>query len=288
MATGTTNDFNYSRDEIITAAYRKVGALADDEVVTASMLQHGIKALNAIVRSFDLKQAHVWKVSNEPRVTFLSANTWRYTLSTTVLEVISATYRTAEGVDYPLDVLDAREWAAIPDKYVTGDPACVYIEPRRDITATPEMLIWPAPSTVGTYSVVTGTDGSTYACVKAHTSDSTNRPITGVNYLEYWAATGSGPSSWVTATGYTSAEQIRLVAKTPLADFDLATDNADLPSGFGNYLVYRLANDLADDYHLPLDERQRLQFQAKQYYEEVFPYQVAPASTSIHNKHRFI
>ena len=42
--------------------------------------------------------------------------------------------------------------------------------------------------------------------------------------------------------------------QNPLTDFDLADDNADLPAGFGLYLIYRLlANDWADNYGLPLE-----------------------------------
>ena len=117
MAVGTTNDFNYSRDDIINNALRKIGALAREDNADAATLQQGIQALNGIIRALDLRNPNIWKISNEPRVTMLFANVWRYTLSATILEVVSASYRDAQGTDTPLTVLDARGYAAIPDKY---------------------------------------------------------------------------------------------------------------------------------------------------------------------------
>ena len=101
--------------------------------------------------------------------------------------------------------------------------------------------------------------------------------------MQYWIATGSSPSVWAVDTAYTAAQAIHLTIKTPLADFDLATDNADLPAGFGLYLIYRLANDWSDDFGLPIDDRERLTRQMKAAYDEVFPYHVG-TSTNYHNR----
>ena len=287
MATGTTNDFNYTRDDIINAALRKCGALAVEDVADAARLQEGIKHLNGVIKALDLRNPNIWKISTDPLVTFLAANTWRYSLSTSILEVAKAYFRDATGVDYPLTVIDATDYARIPDKYETGDPECVYITTRRDLATAAEMKVWPTPSSVTTTSVITGTDSSVYSCVKAHTAATANRPITGGNYKEYWSLQGSGPSVWAADTAYTSGEQIRIVAKTPLMDFDLATDNADLPAGFGLYLIYRLANDWADDFGLPLDERERLTRQMNKAYDEVFPYHLGN-SDNYHNRTQYI
>mgnify|MGYP001178302781 CR=1 FL=1 len=286
MATGTTNDFNYSRNDIINGALQKVGAIAREDVADAATLQNGIKALNGVIRALDLRNPNIWKIANDPLVTFLSANTWRYTSNANMLEVVSAVYRDAQGIDTPLDVIDANQYASIPDKYEAGTPECVYVPQRRDITSTTEFLIWPSPSSVTATSVVTGTNSTVYSCVKAHTSESATRPISGARYAQYWTATGTSPSAWATSTAYTSGEHIRFTAKTPLADFDLATDNADLPAGFGLYLIYRLANDWSDDYHLPLDERARLRQQMNDAYAEVFPYHLGQAD-SYHNRTRY-
>ena len=56
-------------------------------------------------------------------------------------------------------------------------------------------------------SIVIGTDDTDYYCTAAHTSASTNKPITGADYADYWSANGTKGegSAWVTATSYVKA-----------------------------------------------------------------------------------
>jgi hypothetical protein len=57
-------------------------------------------------------------------------------------------------------------------------------------------------------SEVTGTTaGHIFTCIRAHTSSSTTRPITGAQYPMYWYERGSTGGGWVTATAYTSIGQ---------------------------------------------------------------------------------
>ena len=287
MATGTTNDFNYSRDQIINEALRKLGVLALEDNADAATLQQGIRALNGIIRALDLRNNNIWKLSINPYVVALAANVWQYTISGNMIEIVSANFRDATGVDYPLDVVDAKGYAAIQDKYETGDPEVVFLPVRQDISTTNQLLIWPAPASITTTSKVTGTDSIVYTCIKSHTTSSLTRPVTGASYKQYWTAIGGSGSAWADATDVVGGEQIHIIAKTPLTDFDLADDNADLPAGFGLYLIYRLANDWADNYGLPLEERLRLRQQMKDAYDEVFPYHVGSA-TDYHNRTRYM
>ncbi len=283
MATGTTNDFNYSRDDIINAALRKCGALAVEDVADAARLQEGIKHLNGIVKALDLRNPNIWKIPTEPLVVFLAASTWRYTMSANWVEVVEVVYRDAQGEDWPLTVLNAKDYAQKTDKFATGEPEEIYLPIRRDLASIPEITVWPALNSVTATSVVTGTNALNFSCVAPHTASSDNRPITGTNYAMYWTQTGNNPDTWTTDTDYTCGEQIRMTVKQPLTDFDLADDNADLPAGFGLYLIYRLANDWADDFGLPLEERGRLERQMRMAYDEVFPYHLG-TSDNYHNR----
>lgn len=51
--------------------------------------------------------------------------------------------------------------------------------------------------------VVTGTDGLPYTVKLTHTSDSTNKPITGSNFATYWLLGGLSATTWATSTSYT-------------------------------------------------------------------------------------
>ncbi len=52
-------------------------------------------------------------------------------------------------------------------------------------------------------SVVRGTDGNPYSCLKDHTSSADTRPVTGANWQEYWESGGySSPHDWVENANY--------------------------------------------------------------------------------------
>ena len=67
----------------------------------AATLQQGIRAPNGIIRALDLRNNNIWKLSINPYVVALEANVWQYTISGNMIEIVSAMYRDASGVDYP-------------------------------------------------------------------------------------------------------------------------------------------------------------------------------------------
>jgi hypothetical protein len=287
MATGTTYDFNLSRDEIITQALRKVGGLPQGEVMTAEQLQDGIASLNGIVRREDIRNKQLWKIATDPTYITLVANQTRYTTSnglpSGILDIVSVRYVNSSNQSTPLKVLTVEDYDNIQNKLEQGDPQAIYMDTRRDLTATPTLFVWPVLREVESQSVVTGTDAIVYKCIRSHTADTDNKPITGSQYLQYWEAGGSSPSVWASGTDYTAPQRIALRKRAPLADFDLATDNADFPAGFGLWLTYELAHVLAYDYGVPLDERDSIGRQAQREYDKVFPYLI-PDTTNHHNR----
>jgi hypothetical protein len=52
-------------------------------------------------------------------------------------------------------------------------------------------------------SVVKGSDNNYYTCIVSHTSDSTNEPITGVDWTAFWVLAGASGPSWANSTSYT-------------------------------------------------------------------------------------
>jgi len=63
-------------------------------------------------------------------------------------------------------------------------------------------------------SEVIGSDGLNYECIRPHTSDATNKPVTGADYTTYWTQRGTSGGTWVTATSYTSVNSFDLPART--------------------------------------------------------------------------
>jgi len=60
---------------------------------------------------------------------------------------------------------------------------------------------------INTLSKVVGSDGYSYYCVKPHTSASTNEPVTGDEFQEYWESGESTLTAWVSGASYTSSAQ---------------------------------------------------------------------------------
>lgn len=287
---GKTPDHALTRDQIVEAAYKKIGVLAEGEVLSGDLHLDGVQGLNNIVRELDAVGKWLWAIPATPSSLTLAANRWSYTSTdvtfpTTMLELVTAHYRDAQAQDTQLDIYTTEQYANLLDKLSIGDPKAVYL--TEDIViASKTLYVWPSLASVNTQSVVTGTDTAAWKCIRSHTADSTNRPITGANYLQYWASGGSGAVTWATGTAYTAPQQLMLRFKRQLFDFDTSVDTPDFPQQWNRLLVYRLAHDLADDSSLDLAERAFLDAKARQAYEAIFR-TIAPNVTLIHGKARY-
>lgn len=282
-----TSNFNVTRNEIITLALQNIGVLADGESASGDQITNGIKSLNLIVRELDTSGKWLWGISQTPSTVTLVANQFVYTaaasaIPTDLLQLVRASYRDAQANDWPLDILTTEGYESIGEKVKSGDPRSVFL-PEHKTLSSKTLFVWPMLTSVNTQSVVTGTDAAAWKCIKSHTSDSTNKPITGANYLLYWESGGSGPSSWATATSYTAPQQVRLWYKRPLYDFDAASDNPDFPQQWSRLLIYRLSADLADMYRKSLEERTYFIQKAKGAYEDIYKNSVPPNTTDYHN-----
>jgi len=280
-----TNNFNVTRDELITLAYQDIKVLAEGETLSSDLLITGIKKLNLIIREHDLAGKHLWAIAATPTTIPVVANTFIYTsangLPTTVLGIVSASYRNSAGTDDPLEILTTEQYESLRDKTETGVPKYAYLTENKTITSK-TLYVTPMLSSISTQSVVTGSDAVVYRCIRAHTADTTNKPITGANYLLYWEAGGSGPSVWATGTQYAAPELVRLWFKRPLYDFDAASDNPDMPQGWSHWLQQELSIRLATGHNVPLEKVQMMRSLRNESYERVFR-SVQPQTTKIHN-----
>jgi hypothetical protein len=286
MAVGTTFDFKLTRNDIIEAAYKKIGVLAEGEVLSGELTTDAVRALNMLVREFDVAGKWLWTIPAAPSTVTLVANTWVYTssngLPTNILRLEKATYRDATADDQELEMWTMEQYESKSNKLEIGAPAAVYLTSHITI-GSQTLFVWPTLSSVNTQSEVTGTDALNYRCIRNHTADSTNRPITGANYLQFWEQGGSSGSAWATSTSYTAPQHLRLWFRRPLWDFDGATDNPDFPQSWFRILVYNLAYDLSFDHGIPREQRIDLKQTAKGAFEDIFR-QVQPVATDVHHK----
>lgn len=246
MAVGTTFDQTITRDALIKRAYKDIGALSDDQTLTGIQQQDGEQLLGMIVRELSDDELYIHCKITQSLT--LAANVFAYTTSnglpSSMVELLAVSFRDQSGNDHPVDILTRERYEAIPNKIYNGDPQAVFLTDELSIGSR-TLYAWPAPNTVNTQSVVTGTDASPYKCLRTHLAESVNRPITGANWRLYWEAGGSGPSVWAADTTYTAPEQLRLTYARPLYDFDGAAHNPDIPQSQALFLCYLLCARLA-------------------------------------------
>ena len=269
-------------------AFKDIGVLEDGETLPSSLQADAIFKLNNIIREIDATGKWLW-AEKSTSIT-LVANQWVYTTSdgfpSDLREPDRVTYRDALAQDWPVELLTREGYEAITNKTDQGDPSKVWISVNRAI-GSQILTIWPARATVNTQSVVTGTDAIVYKCIRTHTADSSNHPITGANYPLYWTAGGSSPSTWTSGTSYTAPQQLLIWYRRPLYEFSASSDNPDMPTQWTRLLEYRLAADLADMHGVPLEERSLLAAKANAAYSDIFK-STRPQNTDYHNKASFI
>ena len=246
MSVGTSFDYNLTRDGIVKNAYRKV---TGTEPNTARM-KFGVETLNLIMRELDPESRQLWAVTKDASTITLIANTFLYTtsngLASDILELETMHYRDSSGTDVPVTIGSNRSYEEITDKFSVGDPFFVYLTESIS-PALRQLYIVSALSSVNDQSEVVGTGALNWRCIRTHTADSTNKPVTGDNYLLYWEQAGSSGAAWADGTQYTAPQLLRYTYRRPLWDFDLSRDNPDVPQSWIRQLTYRLASDLADD-----------------------------------------
>lgn len=141
MATSGVYDFNLTRDEIISAALRKLEIYDPDP----AQISYADEALNLIVKSLQSYNVFLW----------------------------------------------AREWVT------------------KGLTAS---------------SVVVGTDGLQYTCIRSHTASSANKPVTGAEWRMYWAQEGTGGAVWADTTAYSCIGDFTVAVETIAIDKMMVRD----------------------------------------------------------------
>lgn len=289
MALGTTFDSTITRNDLIALAFRDLGVLADGETLGAGLLADGITKLNMLTRQQDMEGKLLTVVSATPSTLTLVANTFSYTssngLPTNIYQLSTVSYRNSQAQDTPVKILTQAEYESVVDKISTGDPGAVFLSAHTAV-GSKTLLVTPMLSEVNTQSVVTGSDNGRWKCIKSHTATTTEKPITGANYLLFWESGGTGPSTWAADTDYTAPQHLRLWFRRPIWDFDTSTDTPDLPQGMARWLLYALELDLGPAHGLSIAELGWLERMRDDAWDKLFPGLVAK-TTEYHNKSKF-
>ena len=249
MATSGSRDFITTRNSIIKAALRKVGAVSQGNEPTAEQMNEAAEALNVFVLSLQSRKVFLWTVEDEYLP--LVSGSYSYNLSSDILEVDNLFFR-RDNSDFILESITRDEYKSLQSKKQSGDPTKYYLDKQ---LANPILHLWPVPK--NSTSIVVGTDSNNYLCIKSHTSSSDSKPITGSNWSTYWELTTKSGVTWADSVPYYS-DVLYYSKVLRLQDFDAEGDNPDFPVRWYKALIYGLAFELSHEYGLQLDERNEL------------------------------
>jgi hypothetical protein len=154
MATSNTTIFELTRDNIIAAAMRKCGALAQGQSPTAEDLTNGMQALNALVSEFQTLGMPLWKRTQYSLA--LIASTVSYTIGvgqTTntafPLKIQSAVIRDSSGSAQEVTQLARTEFNLL-NTSSTGKPVQFTYQPFVNYGV---LKVWPSPDQAYTMEI---------------------------------------------------------------------------------------------------------------------------------------
>ena len=135
MATSGTTAFDLQIDDIIEEAYERCGMRTN----SGNDIRSARRSLNLLFSEWGNRGVHLWKVQlNEAT---LVAGQATYTVATDVNDVLEAYIsststagNTASTNDISLTKIDRSAYAALPNKYATGQPSQYYVDRQTDPT----------------------------------------------------------------------------------------------------------------------------------------------------------
>jgi len=142
MATSGTTAFDLQIDDIIEEAYERCGLRTN----SGHDLKSARRSLNLLFSEWGNRGIHLWKVQLNDIA--LVSGTATYSVASNVNDVLEAYIsttstagNTASTNDISLTKIDRSAYAALPNKYSTGQPSQYYV----DRQTTPTITLYVAP-----------------------------------------------------------------------------------------------------------------------------------------------
>jgi hypothetical protein len=139
MATSGTTTFSLTLLEILEDAWERA---TTREIRSGYDFRTATRSYNLLMLDWQSKGYNLWSIASAPLA--LVANQATYTLPTNALEIVVLTYSTSPAGERPLKRMSLPDYAALPNKLVTGTPVS-YLATRN--TSTPTVTLYPIPTT---------------------------------------------------------------------------------------------------------------------------------------------
>lgn len=140
----TDFDYTATRNEIIYAAFRIVGAIEPGEVLSSEMLDQGVKALQLLVKSWSNKNLFLWSFNQSSFSTAANDEIYDTELDQSLMGVDKVWY-VDNNDDIQIRVVTYSEYLDIRTKSTqTGRPYVAAFKP----TPAPSLYLWPKPDAI--------------------------------------------------------------------------------------------------------------------------------------------
>jgi len=149
MATGSTDTFEESRDQICASGLENVGAIGPGETRNANnsvLFDMAARALNRVVKSIDKDGQRLWRIVR--RTTTTTAATASFTLATDVLDLDGPAAYSRSGQTARTQILPMSrdDYMRLADRTTAGIPRQYYVERTLSIKT---VYLWPVPDATG-------------------------------------------------------------------------------------------------------------------------------------------
>jgi hypothetical protein len=205
MATSGVSYYQLTRDQIITAAIRKLGGIAEGQTPSAQNLADGQVALNGVIAQLKAIGMPLWARSEytfTPTTSTYTIGTG-YTLSTVYPVRMLQAYRTENSTKIGMEIVAREDFNTLPSNS-TGSPIKLNYRPYINYGS---ISLWPTPSSTNTATVTI-----VY-----------QRPY---EYFTAGTETMDFPEEWYNAVIYHTAVRLAPEWGVPLADRQMLMQEA--------------------------------------------------------------
>lgn len=304
MATSGTSTFNYTRDQIIKAALRKIGAIETGETPSSSLLNDTADALNMMVKEWNTLGIHLWTESEG--ILFLQSNQAQYSLGTG-----SGDHATQTNPPNFVQTTLASSIASASGTVTLTSAANILNGDQIGIVMDHGAMFWTTVNGAPSGNVVTlaasTTDSSTAGNVVVDYTTQILRPLRVVaarrynlvsqietpmiqmSRLDYRDLPNKSSTGTVTSFFYDPlgganisgqfyvwpvpsavADAVKFTWYRQIQDFANPGDNPDLPNEWINPLVWNLAVEMSHEFDVPPQRYQMVKAKADESLNRVF------------------
>lgn len=143
-----TTTYSITRDQLIAAALRLCGVIAEGESASAEQINNGAEALNMLVKRLEADGMPLWAMKQSSISLVAGQNTYSIGVGEGVdlakpLRVVQAfNHNTSNSIDIPMRIVTRDEYNKLGQKESTGNPIQLFYEP---LVTTGTLHLFPTP-----------------------------------------------------------------------------------------------------------------------------------------------